>query len=154
MRIAVFSDTHGNLSRLPAAQARLGRVDAVIHLGDHCRDAERIARAFGAPCLAVRGNCDIGAVAPLLRVAELGGARLLCVHGHLVPGPDALSYRAEQERCGAALFGHTHIQWIETRGGVLLVNPGSLSRPRGGSPCGCALLTIEQGEIRAQPIAL
>ena len=76
------------------------------------------------------------------------------MHGHLVPGPDALSYRAEQERCGAALFGHTHIQWIETRGGVLLVNPGSLSRPRGGSPCGCALLTIEQGEIRAQPIAL
>ena len=46
MRIAVFSDTHGNLSRLPAAQARLGRVDAVIHLGDHCRDAERIARAL------------------------------------------------------------------------------------------------------------
>lgn len=50
----------------------------------------------------------------------------------------------------AALFGHTHIPLVEAQGDVLLVNPGSLSRPRGGSAPGCALLTIEQGEVRVR----
>lgn len=154
MRVAVFSDTHGRLDRLPAAQSLLGPVDAALHLGDHCGDAAAIGRALGAPVHAVRGNCDYGGSAPLERIVELGGARLLCVHGHLFPDLYHLALRAEQERCDAALFGHTHIPLIEAHGRILLLNPGSLSRPRGGSRPGCALLSIEQGDIRVQMLSV
>lgn len=150
MKVAVFADTHGRLTRLPAARAQLGPVDAVLHLGDHCRDAAAIGRALGAPVWAVRGNCDYGCGDPLERIVELGGVRLLCLHGHLCPDLYRLALRAEQERCQAALFGHTHIPLAEAQGDVLLVNPGSLSRPRGGSAPGCALLTIEQGEVHVR----
>ena len=154
MRIAVFSDTHGRLDLLPEARAHTGPVDVILHLGDYCRDAGEVSRVFGAPCLAVRGNCDFCVDEPLMRILEFDGVRLLCIHGHLVPDLDALSYKAEQERCSAALIGHTHMQLVERRGNVLLVNPGSLARPRGGSAQGCAVLMIRQGEIQAQLISL
>lgn len=154
MRIAVFSDTHGLLVRLPMAQRLLGRVDAVIHLGDFARDGEVIGQALGATCYAVRGNCDCGCGAPEERVLELDGVRLLCVHGHRYPELYRLSLRAEEERCTAALFGHTHIPLQEAHGETLLVNPGSLSRPRGGSRPGCALLEIACGSLRVHSFSV
>ena len=150
MRVAVFSDTHGQLVRLQAAQLLLGRVDAAIHLGDFARDGDAIAESLGVVCHTVRGNCDYGSSAPEQRVLELDGVRLLCVHGHRYPDLYRLSLKAEEERCTAALFGHTHIPLLEAHGSTLLVNPGSLSRPRGGSRPGCALLEIEHGDLRVQ----
>lgn len=154
MRVALFSDTHGQLMRLPMAQRLLGRVDAVIHLGDLARDGEIIGQALGAPCYAVRGNCDGCCGAPEERVLELDGVRLLCVHGHRYPDLYRLSLRAEEERCMAALFGHTHIPLQEAHGKTLLVNPGSLSRPRGGSRPGYALLEIACGSLRVQSFSV
>lgn len=154
MRVAVFSDTHGRLDRLPAAAERLGQVDAVIHLGDLIADVEAIGQALSAPVYAVRGNGDRADRAPLERVVEVEGVRLLCVHGHLYPDLYRLSLKAEQERCDAALFGHTHVPLLEAHGRILLLNPGSLSRPRGSSRPGCALLTIAKSDLRVQMLAL
>ena len=50
-------------------------------------------------------------------------------------------YAAEEED----VFGHTHVPLCEYYGDALLINPGSPSRPRGGSkPC-FAVLTLQKG---------
>jgi putative phosphoesterase len=46
---------------------------------------------------------------------------------------DNLIYSAEENDCDIALFGHIHQPVDETFGDVRILNPGSISRPRGGS---------------------
>lgn len=153
-RIAVFSDTHGSLSNLPAALQRLGPVDAFLHLGDYAGDAARIAKLCPVPYFSVRGNCDMGGSAPGERVVTYENAALLCTHGDSLRSLEALAARAETLGCKAALFGHTHTPLLEARGKILLINPGSLSRPRFSSAPGCCLLTIENGDVFVKMIAL
>lgn len=46
--------------------------------------------------------------------------------------------------------GHTHIPWIRTVDGVLLVNAGSVGRPKDGNPAACyAILEWDQGDWKA-----
>lgn len=74
----------------------------------------------------VPGNCDYAPTVPQSLTLELDGVRIFVTHGHLY-GRQARSDRA----CGAAkdagarlaLFGHTHIQHLEERGGITLLNP-------------------------------
>lgn len=153
-RVAVFSDTHGRLDRLPAAIGRMGTVDAFIHLGDYARDAERIARLLPVPYYAVSGNCDgfygSDPTFPRERIVTIERASLLCVHGDAFPNPYSLSLKAEEAHCAAALCGHTHIPCLCASGAILIVNPGSLSLPRGGSSASFAVLTIDGGDINVR----
>lgn len=57
MKLLILSDSHGEQEFMQLA-VRRERPDAVIHLGDHCADADRLAEEFcGLPVLSVRGNC-------------------------------------------------------------------------------------------------
>ncbi len=154
MRFVVLSDTHGDLSKMYRALDYLRALapDALIHLGDHCADGEQLARELDLPLYAVAGNCDAGrTLAPQERVLEAEGARVLLCHGHawgVNDGLQRLLYAAQERACAAALFGHTHRQLVQREQGVLLMNPGSLCRPRGGE-AGLGLLTLENGKVRA-----
>ena len=154
IRIAVFSDTHGNLSRLDAAMRRIQPVQAVIHLGDFAADAIRIAAALGVPYHAVRGNCDATDDFPAEQVVRREKAALLLTHGNRYGSAWTLAQEANQRHCQAALFGHSHIPLLRNEGGVLLINPGSLSQPRRGSAHGFCVLTIDNAELSAQMVAL
>lgn len=147
MRVAVFSDTHGSLESLPAALKKLGEVDAFLHLGDFSSDAQAIANVLNVPYYAVRGNCDVLPKHPGENVVELDGVRLLLVHGDRFRDVYSLALRAEEQHCKAVLFGHTHQPLLTAQGEILIINPGSLSRPMHGSRASCALLTIENGDI-------
>jgi len=152
-KLAVFSDTHGYLANLEKAKELLPEdIDAVLHLGDFAADAEDIGRAFGVPVYAVRGNCDEyydRSDSPEKRIVVFEGARILMTHGNRCRGTYELGLAAEEARCGAVLFGHTHRQLMTCEGNVLVINPGSLSFPR-GTAAGFALLTIENGDINAK----
>lgn len=162
MKLAVVSDTHGCLSALDVCIECAGRVDAWCHLGDLTSDAEALMRKTDAQVFAVRGNCDYldGAARKYESeaVIELGGARILMMHGHLYGvspySYDKAAYRAEELHCGVLLFGHTHISLVNSDGRVLAVNPGSPSCPRGGRRHSFALLEIENGDVRAKIITL
>lgn len=57
MKLLILSDSHGEQEFMQLA-VRRERPDAVIHLGDHCADADRLAEEFcGLPVLSVCGNC-------------------------------------------------------------------------------------------------
>ena len=83
MKLLILSDSHGEQEFMQLA-VRRERPDAVIHLGDHCADADRLAEEFcGLPVLSVRGNCDLWGpprAETLLRTFE--GVRIFGTHGH------------------------------------------------------------------------
>ncbi|MBR3382973.1 MAG: metallophosphoesterase [Clostridia bacterium] len=165
-RICVISDTHGSSSALDAVLLAAGEADGYFHLGDVAGDAKRIAEKTGKPVYAVLGNCDWGFSreteecvfpAPQKRVTtelvvRVEDARIFLTHGHLYDvdmGGCTLGYRAEELNCAAALYGHTHRGELSAFGRVLKLNPGSPSRPRGGSRPSYAILEVDGGDVNA-----
>lgn len=150
MRAIVFSDTHGRTDGAREIIAGAGGVDAILHLGDFGGDLQKLADSLSIPYYAVRGNCDGWGSYPRRRVVELGGARLLLVHGDAFRGVFELADAAKGERCAAVLFGHTHEPLLQADGATLILNPGSFSRPRSGSKESYALLEIENSDINVR----
>ena len=148
-RAIVFSDTHGRIDGVREAILCAGGADAVLHLGDFGRDLESLAGALAIPYYAVRGNCDASAAYPRRQVVTLERARLLLTHGNTAKNVFELSDAARSEHCAAVLFGHTHEPLLQADGSILILNPGSFSAPRFGSPCSYALLEIEGGDVNA-----
>lgn len=130
MKIIVFSDSHGDRESMVLA-AEAERPDAIFHLGDCWRDAEELECAFpGIPLYQVPGNCDWGLrEEPTEKKVSLDGVHFLLCHGHTYSVKSgyysALSH-ARREKIDVLLCGHTHIPYYEDRGGVQLLNPGSV----------------------------
>lgn len=171
MRIGVISDTHGSLTAIDRCILRAGDVDAWFHLGDIAPDARYLAEKSGKPVYFVYGNCDgrLGGECPedeypeeqklnaCERVVTVGGVRIFLCHGHYYRvdfNPYALSYRAEELGCAAALYGHTHMSELSALGSVLLLNPGSPARPRGMRKPSFAILRVLGGKVNADIITL
>ena len=112
MKIAVFSDTHGE-SAFMEVLAERHRPDYVVHLGDCVRDVEALRRACPAlPMAYVVGNNDFFAKqTPEQQVIELGGVRLLLTHGHrqnVKRERETLCRAGREAAADIVLFGHTH----------------------------------------------
>ncbi|PKL10054.1 MAG: YfcE family phosphodiesterase [Spirochaetae bacterium HGW-Spirochaetae-7] len=147
MRLLVVSDTHGDWRSLAAVLRLLGRsVQALVHLGDGSGDV-RSAISSGVPmppAYSVRGNVDSDHSVPLLRCFDASGRLVIFAHGHRYPlgeGTSCLARAARDAGARAFFFGHTHVPHYEERGGVAILNPGSLSRPRG--PWGPSFAIVE-----------
>lgn len=170
-RIGVISDTHGSPASISAAVRAAGKVDGWFHLGDCASDAKRLRELTGLPVFSVLGNCDGYSVPDAVedsflsgekgpaseRVVTVEGARIFLTHGHHYDvdiGPWTLSYRAEELNASAALYGHTHRAFLSAYGKVLILNPGSPSRPRGLSKPGFAILEVNGGDVNARLITL
>ena len=149
-RIAVISDSHGDIENLRFFQKRLGNVDALYHLGDHAADAAALSERLNCGFVAVRGNCDPFSDAPLTYTVDWLGHRILLLHGHTVSGRQSLLYAAQEANADAVLFGHSHVPSAEKVRGVLMLNPGSLSRPRTMLGPSVAVLTLTDEGIDAE----
>ena len=150
MRIGVFSDTHGDISAAKRFFHSIAPLDYLFHLGDNAADGDKLAKLFVCPVYAVRGNCDYRSDAPLERQVDLGGKRFLLLHGHQYYAMSSLLYRAEEVHADMVLYGHTHMPDLSADGPRLLLNPGSLSRPRGGSVESCALILLERNDLNVR----
>jgi hypothetical protein len=148
MKILVVSDTHGETDRLfDVLKSVKGHISAVIHAGDYEGDAAEIVKKYpDLPVYAVCGNCDYGKIMPPVKLIELGSKRIFITHGHRYDVNYSLmklAYTAMQNEADIAVFGHTHIPLVEKYEGLTIVNPGSLSRPRGGSKNSYAVIDID-----------
>lgn len=150
MLIGLISDTH-NLVR-PEALAALQGSQLIIHAGDICAPEVLDALRAMAPTFAVRGNNDHGAWAaalPEMEIVKVGERRICVVHqvGHLFrqPAPDG---------CAAIVFGHTHKPLVETRNGVLYVNPGSAGPRRFNLPVTVGRLWVTGDGLRGEIVEL
>ena len=85
-------------------------------------------------------------------ILTANGQQLLFVHGHMEGvdyGYNKLGLDAKLQGVHYAVHGHTHIPVLEQRGDFTFINPGSISRPRGGSPASFAILTVEKDFVDA-----
>lgn len=126
MRIGVISDTHGLLR--PEVAARLAGVGHIIHAGDIGEPNIIVLLRQIAPVTAVRGNVDTGAWAqayPERATVTLAGRTIHVLHDLKELGPDAAGRGFD-----VVVSGHSHRPSIETRDGVLYLNPGSAGQRR------------------------
>jgi putative phosphoesterase len=149
--LGVISDTHGLMR--PQALKALAGVELIIHAGDVGGDGEILdaLRAI-APVHAVRGNIDMGALGatlPETAVVEAGGVKLYVLH--IV---DQLAVDPAKAGYAAVIYGHSHKPAIETRNGVLYLNPGSAGPRRFTLPVSLARLHIEDGVLRPELVTL
>jgi uncharacterized protein len=148
--VGVISDTHGLIR--PQAVAALAGSDMIIHAGD-VGASEVIDRLGGiAPTFVVRGNIDTAEWAarlPLTRIVEVGALRVFVLHEIAQLGLDPAA-----ARLAAVVFGHSHRPSIETRGGVLFLNPGSAGPRRFKLPVTVARVRVSGGRMRPEIIEL
>jgi len=158
MKIAVFSDSHGEVENLKVAASKaLGeKAGILVHLGDNYEDAAAL-ESSGKKIIKVPGVFseiyrDHGI--PNRVVENIKGKKILISHTetshpHDLPGdlkPEDVISGGEVD---FAFVGHTHIPKIEKRGKVVVVNPGHLkSKDKRGSPPSFAVVDLSDGKIR------
>lgn len=134
IKILVFSDSHGKERNIETAiKAHNGRADAFIFLGDGLMGANAVFEKYpNVPHICVKGNCDPLFVNELEEaVIELGGIKILCMHGHKYDVKSTLlwaGYKAKEKGCQLLLFGHTHSQTEIRRDDLVYFNPGTIGR--------------------------
>ena len=153
MQLGLISDTHGHVPH--SVHESLAGVDYILHAGDVgpmdiITELEAIA-----PVRAVLGNTDYGITLPESRVEEFWGERILIHHIVDVDYPSQIVRELlKSETPGIVVFGHTHVPFDDHRGGIRYINPGSASRPRGGTAASVAILNFTGDTPTLRSIAL
>ena len=132
LRIFVLADTHDHFPNNLAALAE--GTDEIWHLGDVCSPSLFLSlENIGPPVTLVRGNCDSNFEWPLVVDLKRNGVRFRLAHippSHVPETVDVL------------LHAHTHLPRNECKGGVLFLNPGSVTHPKDGARRSVAMLEI------------
>ena len=136
MHIAVLSDTHGLLR--PEVLPAIAGCDHIFHTGDVGDPAILDTLRTVAPVTAIRGNIDTHgpcAALPATEAIELAGHLFYLVHSL-----QWLDINPHAAGIVAILSGHSHKPSIETREGILYLNPGSCGPRRFSLPVTLALI--------------
>lgn len=149
-RVGLISDTHGLLR--PEAVAFLRGSDVIVHAGD-IGDANILSELNAvAPVTAVRGNNDKGPWANAIaesQTLQVGDVSIYVLHdlAQLDLDPVAAGVRV-------VVSGHSHKPAVQTRNGVLYVNPGSAGPRRFSLPIAVAELEIVGLSVKANVVQL
>lgn len=132
MKYLVVSDNHGVESYLEDIKSKwMGQVDYFFHCGDsELSPEDDIWSTFQV----VRGNCDYFQEYDDMKLIDTKEDKVLLTHGHLFgvnTSFDRLIYKAEESEATIILYGHTHQLFSTMVDDKLLLNPGSISQPRG-----------------------
>jgi putative phosphoesterase len=168
MRVAVFSDTHDQISHLEAALAAANRMEVtmLLHCGDLCAPfmLDRLGRSFSGPIHVVFGNNDgdgrllqtIASKYPQITLhgiyaeIEASGRMMAMIHY-----PEPARRIAESGQFDLVVYGHNHIKHIEevtknTGSLGILANPGELLGMNGAPTWG--LYDTNSGDFTLQTI--
>jgi putative phosphoesterase len=182
MRIAIVSDTHGDVAAWRRAKEVLGGADLVIHAGDVLYHGPRNPLKPGynppelaeelnnlsCPLLVARGNCDSPVDEEVLKApmhfpllfVQYEGLRIVAHHGHEYP-LEGLVELCRRWKVTLCISGHTHLPVLEKREGIIVLNPGSPSLPKGTRPRSTVglvasgkvqIVDIDSGEIVAEQV--
>jgi putative phosphoesterase len=148
--VGVISDTHGLLR--PQALDALFGCELIIHAGDVGRPEVLEPLRALAPTYVVRGNVDHGdwaARLPMTARVDAGGRVFHVLH-------DIAQFDVDPAAAGVAavVFGHSHKPSIETRDGVLYLNPGSAGPRRFDLPISLARVTVSGRDLRPEIVQL
>ncbi|GAF39867.1 hypothetical protein FC83_GL000309 [Agrilactobacillus composti DSM 18527 = JCM 14202] len=133
MKYLVVSDNHGDQEIL---KTLLDHYSASVTAFIHCGDSEL---DYHDPLVArmtaiVQGNMDFDREFPITAQLQFGADHIFVTHGHhygVNLGLDHLLAVAKEAGANFAFYGHTHQLACEYTQGVFMLNPGSISQPRG-----------------------
>lgn len=131
LKILVVSDSHGDHQIISDLIDRYDhQVDGIFHCGDSELD---LTDPLIPHLHIVKGNMDHAAFANQ-ELVTLDQQTILLTHGHLQnvnTGLLNLELLAKSEAAKIVLYGHTHQLGVVKDQGILFINPGSISFPRG-----------------------
>ncbi|KEK13689.1 phosphodiesterase [Limosilactobacillus reuteri] len=132
MKILVVSDNHREEKILTEIVQKMGdQVDLMIHCGDSelAPDQDPMSNFK-----AVKGNNDYGLSYPNELVINAGQEQLYLTHGHLQQVNFSLTplmLTGQEKNASIVCYGHTHQLGAAYDHQMLIINPGSISFPRG-----------------------
>ena len=158
LEILIFSDSHGDVSRMRGVIEKHPNATHVLFCGDGLNDVRVLEKEFSSRVfISVTGNCDglfSSTSVPYERCFTLGGHRIMMMHGHthgVKGGYGAIASHAVREGADILLFGHTHIPFegrMEVgEATVHLFNPGSIGTYTAGAPSFGVLVIKENGYL-------
>ena len=161
MKIMCISDIHGNIECLNKAIEKFKEenADKLIILGDFSGyyfsssdfEVAEILNNMAGSIIAVKGNCDSSEADSLfnfdlgyLKTIDVNGIKVTLTHGHMYNRNNL------PDNCGDIFWsGHTHVGNIEKINGKIIANPGSISKPRGGTKKSYIIIDEEKIELKS-----
>lgn len=132
-RILVVSDSHGNNENVKKAIDAADKIDMMIHLGDVGANYPEVEYMCGMPTYIAAGNCDYSGALKERLILTVGKHKIFATHGHRYGVNESLFHLlhvAKENDCDIAMYGHTHIPFLDETGSCTVLNPGSLTFPR------------------------
>lgn len=130
MRFVIVSDNHGDQDIIRQIINYYHNDAIIIHAGDS-------ELKFSDPLVSqmnlVEGNMDIAQFNQTILLDE-NGYRVLVTHGHRYGvnyGLLNLKLLAIEKKAKMVVYRHTHQLSVAREDGILFINPGSISQPRG-----------------------
>ena len=160
MKYLVISDIHGSLSGVSFIEEalKMHQTNRILALGDFLyhgprnnlpidyavKDVIAVLNSYSTRITAVRGNCDAEVDQMVLdfpltadyNILNIADRSIFMTHGHIY----SLDHMPKLAAEDCFLYGHTHIPQAEKTNGIYLLNPGSVSIPKGGHPASYAVL--------------
>ena len=136
--VAILSDTHGLLR--PEVYPHLENVDHIFHAGDVGNKSILSRLEKYAPLTAILGNTDYA----FLGLSHTELVEVAGVYFYLQHIAEDLNIDPVAAGVDVVINGHSHQPSILRKNGVLYLNPGSASYPRGGSKQSMILLGIPE----------
>jgi len=160
MKLFFISDIHGSLYYLKKALKKFddSNADRLIILGDELyhgprnplpkeynpQEVLKLLNSYKDKIIAVRGNCDSEVDQMVLEYPIMSdysifnekGVSLFLTHGHIYNSDN----RPKLTSGDALIFGHFHIPEAKLDKEIYILNPGSISLPKGGYENSYAIL--------------
>jgi len=138
LEIIIASDNHRIIKGLTQILAHYPDADYFLHCGDANLESDHdVMRSF----IAVRGNTDYHEGYADDEFVDLAsGERIWITHGHRYSVNFGTDNLVKNTKLGFTvtspvdiiLYGHTHKVDVKMQEGMLIINPGSITRPRDG----------------------
>lgn len=130
MKIMILSDSHAMSKSDLLKLLKANPVDYYIHCGDIFIGYDNLPlNNF----YLVRGNNDYGNI-PNEICPSFDNLKFFVTHGHLYDvdyNMDYLYQSAKEKKADVICYGHTHRPYYDEIDGTIIINPGSVSYPRG-----------------------
>lgn len=136
MKIIVVSDSHGSYEKLNKIALENQDAYLYLHLGDF-----EIPEYLMNPYCFIKGNCDFLSDAPIFKDIPTPYGIIHLEHGNHIPYTTFDEY-VKSKNCFIFLFGHTHQKYQGKVNETLVLNPGSVSKPRDSNKGSYLILDI------------